>query len=416
MFRLQIGTLIAATSLVQLANGFFTTFVSLRVAVADFGPELAGLVLSAYFAGFTIGAVWCPSVIQRIGHIRAYAAFAGMVVAATAAMPLLVGPYAWMLARAAVGVGCVGLFITTESWLNAKADRQSRGRVFSVYMVGTFLALAVGQLLVGRLPLESAGPFNVIVALFAIALAMVATTHADPPVVTAEAKLPYGDLSRAAPVAVVGCVVAGMVGSAFYALMPAWMQGEGVSHRTIAVFMLVAVLGGLAFQVPVGRLSDRLDRRHVLAGLSFGFAVAAVALVLAPRTLGGTLPVALVLGGFMSTLYPVCVAHALDRMPTDRVVAVSGRLIFVSGLGSAVGPLLGSAIMGRFDIDGLLYLMAAATVLLAVVALARTRVRAAPEHSDRPFDILAPQAVQIAHDPQGAADAASAGEARPAPA
>ena len=37
--------------------------------------------------------------------------------------------------------------------------------------------------------------------------------------------------------------------------------------------------------------------------------------------------------GFMSTLYPVCVANAHDQMPADQVVAVSGQLILVSGLG-----------------------------------------------------------------------------------
>ena len=47
----------------------------------------------------------------------------------------------------------------------------------------------------------------------------------------------------------------------------------------------------------------------------------------------------------MSTLYPVCVAHAHDRMPADRVVAVSGRLILVSGLGSVLGPLIGASLM-----------------------------------------------------------------------
>ena len=55
----------------------------------------------------------------------------------------------WSL-RAVVGFGCAGLFVTTESWLNAKAQPAERGRVFSIYMVGTFLALAVGQLLIGR--------------------------------------------------------------------------------------------------------------------------------------------------------------------------------------------------------------------------------------------------------------------------
>ena len=55
--RAAIGTLIVATSIVQLANGFFGTFFSLRVAVEGFEATVAGLVLSSYFAGFTLGAV-----------------------------------------------------------------------------------------------------------------------------------------------------------------------------------------------------------------------------------------------------------------------------------------------------------------------------------------------------------------------
>ena len=147
--RAQIGILILATSIVQLANGFFGTFISLRVAMENFGPTTSGLVLSSYFAGFTLGALRCERIIERVGHIRAYAAFAGMVVAATAAMPLLTGPLGWFILRALIGFGCSGLFITTESWLNAKADPTERGRIFSLYMLGTFLALAFGQLLIG---------------------------------------------------------------------------------------------------------------------------------------------------------------------------------------------------------------------------------------------------------------------------
>ena len=127
--RAQIGTLIVATSGVQLANGLFGTFISLRVALEDFDATMSGLVLSSYFAGFTVGAVRCGRIIERIGHIRVYAAFAGLVVAATAAMPLLIGPLPWLVLRALIGFGCAGLFVTTESWLNAKARPSERGRV-----------------------------------------------------------------------------------------------------------------------------------------------------------------------------------------------------------------------------------------------------------------------------------------------
>ena len=403
--RAQIGTLIVATSAVQLANGFFGTFISLRVALEDFDVTMSGLVLSSYFAGFTVGAVRCGRIIERIGHIRVYAAFAGLVVAATAAMPLRIGPLPWLVLRALIGFGCAGLFVTTESWLNAKARPSERGRVFSLYMLGTFIALALGQLLIGRAEVESAAPFNGIAALFAVALVIVSTTRAEPPEATAAATLPFSQLSRGAPVAVIGAALNGLIAGAFYALVPAWMQGEGIERTTIGLFMLVVVLGGLAFQVPVGRLSDRFDRRIVLTVLSVGFAGTAVALVHLPHSLAVILSAAALLGGFMSTLYPVCVAHAHDRMPADRVVAVSSRLILLSGLGSVLGPLIGMSLMRRFDIDGVFYLIAAAALLLALVAAGRSLTSGSPPHLERPFEILAPQAAPLAHDPDYTANA-----------
>jgi len=216
--------------------------------------------------------------------------------------------------------------------------------------------------------------------------------------------LPYGMLTRAAPIAVVGAALSGLVSGAFYALVPAWMQDQGTSRGTIAVFMLMAVLGGFAFQIPVGRLSDRFDRRVVLALLSLGFAVTALVMVLLPRPLVTILPAAVLLGGFMSTLYPVCVAHAHDCMPPDRVVAVSSRLILVSGVGSVLGPLIGASLMAHFEIDGVFYFMAAAVLVLAGVAGLSGLMTLAPTHREVPFEILAPQAGPLAHHPLDSSD------------
>ncbi len=395
-----IGTLVVATSAVQLANGFFTTFVSLRIVNEGFDPTLAGVVLSAYFAGFTIAAVRSERIIARIGHIRAYAAFAGLVAIATSVMPLRVEPYTWIALRAVVGFGCAGLFVTTESWLNAKAPPELRGRVFATYMVGTFLALAAGQLLIGQIDVESAAPFNAIVALFALGLVLVSMTRTEPPkVVSSVSAPPYRELLRAAPVAVAGCILSGVITGTFYALVPAWMQGAGVVNETIALFMFAAVLGGLVFQVPVGRFSDRFDRRRVIAVLGVGLAVIAVAIVFLPRSLTVVLPAAAILGGFMSTLYPVCIAHAHDRMPADRVVTLSGALILISGIGSVLGPLIGTPVMTRLDINGVLYLIAAAALILALLAAGTSLLSAAAPRLKRTFDVLTPQAAPLSHDP-----------------
>ena len=400
MMRAQLGALILATSLIQLANGFFTTVVSLRLGLEAFNPAFEGLVMSAYFVGFALGSASCGRLLKRIGHIRSYAAFGGIVIAATAAMSVVVELSAWTVLRAAIGYGCAGLFVTTESWLHAKAPREMRGRVFATYMVGTFLALALGQLLVGSLPIEGYVPFSVILGLFAVALVMVSVTYAEPPSLIAEERLRYSEVLRSAPLAVLGCFIAGMVSASFYAVFPAWMLANEIPQATISIFMLTAVLGGLAFQMPVGLASDRFDRRVVLGLLAAGLAAAAMALDIVPRTYVAILPVAAILGGCMSTLYPVCVANALDNMSAERVVAISSRMILVSGIGSACGPVIASWIMGRLDINGVLYFMAAATALLAACAFLRASTRTETEHEERPFVVIAPQAIQAAPDPR----------------
>lgn len=403
--KAAVGTLIIAISTVQLANGFFGTFVSLRVSIEDFGGTLGGLILSAYFAGYAAGAMRCGRIIERTGHIRAFAAFAGLTASATAVMPVAVSAIAWIVLRAGIGFGCAGLFITTESWLNAKAGPHDRGRVFSIYMVGTFAALGAGQLLIGSADILSFRPFNLITVLFAAALFMVSTTRAEQPSIVKSEQISLTQLFRTAPLAVVSCLVAGFLGGSFYALVPAWIRGEGIDQSTIALFMFITVMGGLMFQIPVGRLSDRLDRRLVLALLATGFAVFAVTIVNLPHHRWIIYTAALFLGGFMSTIYPVGVAHAHDRMPAEQIVAVSGRLILLNGIGSSLGPLTGSVIMRSYDIDGLFYFMAAVAVVLAVQASYRfIRVEEAP-HLPRPFDVLTPQAASLSHSYKETPDA-----------
>lgn len=390
----QVGALILATSLIQLANGFFTTLVSLRLHLESFNPAFEGLILSAYFIGFTVGSVVCGGIIQRIGHIRGYAAFGGIVIGAAVGMSLFVGEIPWALLRAAVGFGCVGLFVATESWLNAKSAPAARGKVFSIYMVGTFLALGIGQLLVGRLPLEGGGPINIIVVLFAIALVTVAMTRAEPPPIVREVELPYGELSRKAPLAVMGSAIAGMITACVYAVVPAWMLAHGISQHTIGLVMLSVVLGGLALQVPVGLLSDRMDRRLLICILAVALAVTASALAVVPRRLDIVLPLGALLGGLMSTIYPVSVSLALDKMAGERVVAVSGRLILVTGLGSTVGPFVGNWIMAYLDLNGMLYFLSAAAAALAAAAGGKALFGLRAPRVEAPFGVMAPQALQ----------------------
>ena len=394
------GSLILGISLVQLVNGYMGTLVGIRVASGGIDPFRMGLVTSAFFFGYAIGSVLCKGIIQRAGHIRAFATFAAAVAIGILGLSLYFHPAPWTIFRLMMGFGCAGLFVTTESWLSAKSSPATRGKVFSIYMVATYLTFCGSQFVLLLSSPENALLFQLGAMVLCVALILVATTRSEQPLIAPEVGLATGEVLRAAPVAVAGCFVAGINSGAFFALMPVFGQTQGLSILRISSYIALAIFGGMLLQVPAGKLSDRFDRRLVAASFALAFTALAVAIPWARGTIA-VYPLWLLLGGFMAVIYPVCVAHANDRMPAKRAVAVSGRLILISGIASALGPLLGSAVMSAFGVVGLLHFMAAMAALFGITALGRSLVVSPPSFKrSRPFLLLqAIFAQNLAHAP-----------------
>ncbi len=394
------GSLILGISLVQLVNGYMGTLVGIRVAAAESDALQTGIVTSAFFFGYAIGSVLCRGIIQRTGHIRAFAAFAAAVAIGILGLAIYFHPAIWTIFRLMMGFGCAGLFVATESWLNVKSTPATRGKVFSIYMVATYLTFGGSQFV---LLLGAQGGtllFELGAMVLCLALILVATTRSEQPMIAETVRLRVGEVFHAAPIAVVGCLIAGINSGAFFALMPVFGQARGLSVLEISSYIALAIFGGMLLQVPAGKLSDRFDRRVVAGFCALAFGALAAAIPWARGTMALE-PLWLLLGGFMSVIYPICVAHANDRMPAERAVSVSGRLILISGVGSALGPLLGSAVMSAYGVIGLLYFMAATAGLFAIAALTRVVLVAPPSFKrSRPFLLLQAAFTQnLAHAP-----------------
>jgi MFS family permease len=394
------GSLILGISLVQLVNGYMGTLVGLRVAAAEADALQTGIVTSAFFFGYAIGSVLCRGIIQHSGHIRAFAAFAATVAIGILGLALYFHPALWTIFRLMMGFGCAGLFVATESWLNVKSTPATRGKVFSVYMVATYLTFGGSQFVLLLSAPEGALLFQLGAMILCLALILVATTRSEQPMIPEPVRLRFGEVFRAAPIAVIGCLIAGINSGAFFALMPVFGHARGLSVLEISSYIALAIFGGMLLQVPAGKISDRLDRRVVAGSCALAFGALAAALPWVRGTIALE-PLWLLLGGFMSVIYPVCVAHANDRMPAERAIAVSGRLILISGVGSALGPLLGSAVMSAYGVVGLFHFMAATAGLFAIAALARGVLVAPPSFKrSRPFLLLQATFTQnLAHAP-----------------
>jgi MFS family permease len=136
--------------------------------------------------------------------------------------------------------------------------------------------------------------------------------------------------------------------------------------------------------MPIGRISDRMDRRYVLAATGFGAALFGLAVFLfQPRTGSHVIPMTACYGALAYTLYSIAVAHANDHARGEEFVKISGGLLLLYGFGTMLGPVIGAGLMGVMRPESLFLATALAHACLASYTLLRIRRRAAVPVEDR---------------------------------
>lgn len=406
-----IASLLAGVALLLLGAGLLNTLIPLRGSAAGFSDALLGGLTSAYFAGFFLGTFVAPSLVRRIGHIRAFAFYA--VCCACVALLHALGDQAWLwlLLRLAFGTALVGLYTVIESWLNAQATPQVRGRMFALYMVVNLGALALAQLL---LRFEGGPGFVLFVAVALLVCAatmpLLLTRQAQPQLQPAP-RLHLRRLLAAAPIAGAGAMASGLAMGAFWGLLPVYFARQGQDAGAVGTLMCAAILGGAALQWPLGRLSDRHDRRLVIALTCAAAAALALALPLGSGT-AAAYALVFLYGGMAFSTYPIVVAHLLDHLPPEDLLAASSSVLLLNGIGAALGPLLAGALMAALAPAALFGWFAALQGALALYARWRYRAhRRAPAMAPQFHPMLrtSPASLElIAAEHDAPADAASA--------
>ncbi len=389
----SVASLVFGIVLVVLGNGLLSTSVTLRMAAEGFGPVALAAVLCAYYLGLTAGALGAAPLIARIGHIRVFATMAAASAASILLLPGATHPASWIPLRALAGFAMAGMFVVVESWLNARSTTETRGATLAVYMIAAQLAMAGGQPLVTIYDPATVSPFIAAGVLHVVALIPISLTHVAQPEAVPTERIPVRALAARSQVGVVGCAVSGIVTSSVLTLSPLYLAGRQRNLAQVATFMLVLVASGLLLQWPLGRLSDRVGRRPVLAGV--GALLAAVATYVAidePSHLM-LLPSAALLGALAFILYPLALAATNDLLDPGEMVGASGTLVLGFGAGSALGPVIGTGAMHELGPSGLFYWIAAVAALFSVFAGVRTLIRKAiPRRLWSAFVFALPQA------------------------
>ena len=384
-----VRSLLLSIFMLMAGSGFLATLISLRLNRAGSGTMTIGIVATAYFGGLIIGSLRAGGIVRRVGHIRAFAAFVALLSASTLSYALWTQPLFWMLLRLIDGICVAGVFVCLESWLNDRAEPEMRGSVLAAYMVALYSGQAIGQLLLGASGSLPAIPFQIASILISLAIIPLCLTRSSAPAPVEASAFSIRSLLAASPLGAWGAVATGLMLGAFYGMAAVHVRRLGLDLAETARFMMIVILGGVALQWPLGRLSDRHDRRRVIVG---SFAIAAlVSVALSMIGVGGLLLMSLgaLFGGLSFALYPLCVAHCNDRLLETERVAASGRLVLLYSIGAALGPVLAAGFMTVAGTGGLFLFIACCAGLAMVVGLWRQRAsEPVPDQYQQEFQIM----------------------------
>ncbi|QQR38129.1 MFS transporter [Devosia rhizoryzae] len=384
---IKIYALFLGSALLMFGGGLQGLLLSVRGAEENFSLLALGLIGTGWSVGFVAGSLLVPQIVRNVGHIRAFSVMAAIGTITILLNLLWINDIGWILLRALSGFCFAGAAMIVESWLNEVADNKSRGTIFSVYVTINMAASTLGQIAMSITGTAGYIPFVIGAISFICAVLPTALTSSPQPKPLSNARIDVRLLYKTSPVAAIAAFSVGMANGAFGTLAPVYGYERGLDASGIALLFAVAAILGAIAQVPFGRLSDRIDRRLVLIGLSsFAALAGALTVIINPEAGWGMYLLFAAYGFAANPIYAVAVAHANDFAKDGDFAKIAGGMLLILGIGLAIGPAVASMFMGAWSPVGLFVVTAVFHAALALAAYLRMRVRRSVDAADRaPF-------------------------------
>lgn len=389
--------------LLMLGNGVQGTLLGIRGSLEGFSAGSMSLIMSGYFIGFLFGSRLAPNMIRNVGHVRVFAALASLVSAALILYAALPNEYVWFFLRILVGFCFSGIYVVAESWLNDSSTNETRGQTLSAYLIVQMMGIVAAQWLLNFADVAGFILFIIISVAVSLSFAPILLSVSPAPMFRTTKPMSLQQLYVASPLGVVGIFLLGGIFAALFGMTSVYGTEKNMSVGEISIFVGIIYIGGMLLQFPIGWVSDRMDRRLLIIGITLAGGLACLLAFSAASNLTIILICSFIIGGVANPLYSLLLAYTNDFLDHDDMAAASGGLIFVNGIGAIAGPLIVGWMMGRYGPDSFFLYIGILLFLMALYAIYRTFQRQAPSVDDTAsyqpvFATASPVAVEVAQE------------------
>jgi MFS family permease len=377
--------LFLGVSMIVLAYGFQGSLLGVRAVQEKFSLTSIGFMMSGYFVGYFLGAKYITTIISRVGHIRAFAAFASIASAAILAHSIFVNPLTWFFLRLFTGVSMVSIYTITESWLNDRSSNKNRGSVLSLYMLIIYASMGIGMFLLNFSSPQNFEPFILISLLMSMALIPILMSKRKAPTFKKIQGMSLRELYETSPLGVFGAFNYGLVQAALFTMLAVYAASMNFSIFEISIVTFLLSISGAISQWPIGKLSDMFDRRLVLiystfAAAFFGLcAIFSAGQMYLPDGLASSkfwFYIFVILFAVVSLpMFAIILAYTNDYIPKEKFVVAGAGLQTAFGLGAMSGPFLCSMLMSFVGPNGFWMFLIFFHTVIGLFGVYRMRIR-----------------------------------------
>ena len=366
---MRFWILISIVAISGLSQGMLLPLLSMLLEKHGVSSSANGIHATALYIGVLLISPFLEKPLRKYGY-RPMIILGGLIVMLSLALfPAFHSFLIWFFLRLCIGIGDHMLHFATQTWITDFSPAQRRGRNLSLYGLFFGIGFSAGPLLTSLIQFHESLPFFLSSLLSLIGWCSVFFLQNERPKESEQADSAHTfqrfvQTWKYAWVALLLPFTYGFLEAAIHTIFPVYALREHIVIEHVAFILPAFSLGGILFQLPLGLLSDRFERKRVVAVALLIGSVSFFSAYLFHHSLVGLAVCFFIAGMFVGSLFSLGITYMADLLPKPLLAAGNLLCGMLYSIGSMIGPFMtgltiqiGANRLFFFTISALLFLV-----------------------------------------------------------
>lgn len=329
---------IAAISIVGVGLSMTIPLIAVRMEAAGYSASANGWGVAMSGLATILVSPAIPTLVRVLGVRRLMLGALALGIASLAGLAFVDNILWWYPIRFGLGASLTLFFVVSEYAVNALAPETKRGLWIGIYSTSLYLGFALGPAIIGLVGTDGRIGFYAAMALFVLGGAPIIAAGGQIPTFSDHARRPPLAMIGRAPLVMLASLLFGALETGAMGLLPVHALRNGYDAATGALFVSFVAFGNVLFQLPLGLLSDRVDRQKLILAIAIFGLVGALAATLLTQHYIVFCALLFVWGGIVGGLYMVGLAMLGARYTGADLASANTAYVMLYATGMMIGP------------------------------------------------------------------------------